>query len=242
MCVIGKFWKVNLQMSLWRGKNIEWLQWQECTVYCLYWSPIPLLSLCTVASTDPCDELHCTEAEVCGESYGIYGCLCNKSVCDENNVQSNPQTFGKTSSSEMSLTSCMYFGIRDFEHPYCLSLSGLVVECHNSSGWVSLSRCLLSEAGFPADVLHLNDPECAGTVRDGRVQFHFNNDDKKCGTLLKVRSKKKKKFTHARVVHLCSSNTWNIQWAQALTSLMGFVVFWKFWKFLFNGTQRGVKY
>lgn len=75
--------------------------------------------------------------------------------------------------------------------PYNACLSGLAVTCHNSSGWVSLSRCLLSEAGFPADVLHLNDPDCTGTVHDGRVQFQFNNDDQKCGTLLKVRSKKK---------------------------------------------------
>ncbi|XP_063067186.1 pancreatic secretory granule membrane major glycoprotein GP2-like [Engraulis encrasicolus] len=61
-----------------------------------------------------------------------------------------------------------------------------VITCHNSSAWISLSRCLLSEAGFSAEVFHLNNPDCKGTVRDGRVEFHFNNDDRKCGTQLKV--------------------------------------------------------
>ncbi|XP_062410976.1 pancreatic secretory granule membrane major glycoprotein GP2-like [Sardina pilchardus] len=63
---------------------------------------------------------------------------------------------------------------------------GLVATCHNSSCWISLSRCLLFEAGFPAQVLHLSDVNCTGTVQDGRVEFHFNNDDQKCGTVLKA--------------------------------------------------------
>ncbi|XP_051769723.1 uncharacterized protein LOC127523252 isoform X2 [Ctenopharyngodon idella] len=56
--------------------------------------------------------------------------------------------------------------------------------CESSSGSLSVSRCQLFEAGFPADVLHLNDPSCKGTVRNGRVEFHFDNDEHICGTNL----------------------------------------------------------
>ncbi|XP_076139531.1 pancreatic secretory granule membrane major glycoprotein GP2-like [Alosa pseudoharengus] len=103
-----------------------------------------------IFSTKPCDQIHCTEDEVCGEVYGINGCLC------KSHHQPIPESFG------------------------------LVATCHNSACWISLSRCLLFEAGFPAQVLHLNDPGCTGTVLDGRVKFHFNNDDQKCGTVLRA--------------------------------------------------------
>ncbi|XP_077065382.1 pancreatic secretory granule membrane major glycoprotein GP2-like isoform X2 [Siphateles boraxobius] len=56
--------------------------------------------------------------------------------------------------------------------------------CESSSGSISVSRCQLFEAGFPADVLHLNDPSCKGTVRNGRVEFHFDGDKHICGTNL----------------------------------------------------------
>ncbi|XP_051771242.1 pancreatic secretory granule membrane major glycoprotein GP2-like isoform X2 [Ctenopharyngodon idella] len=56
--------------------------------------------------------------------------------------------------------------------------------CESSSGSMSLSRCLLFEAGFPSDILHLNDPNCRGTVRNGRVEFYFDNNDHICGTSL----------------------------------------------------------
>ncbi|KAG5272728.1 hypothetical protein AALO_G00168670 [Alosa alosa] len=104
----------------------------------------------STVSTNPCGDIHCTEDEVCGEVYGIYGCLC------KSHHQPIPESFG------------------------------LVATCHNSSCWISLSRCLLFEAGFPAQVLHLNDPGCTGTVLEGQVKFHFNNDDQKCGTVLRV--------------------------------------------------------
>ncbi|XP_041914858.1 pancreatic secretory granule membrane major glycoprotein GP2-like isoform X2 [Alosa sapidissima] len=104
----------------------------------------------STVSTNPCGDVHCTEDEVCGEVYGIYGCLC------KSHHQPIPESFG------------------------------LVATCHNSSCWISLSRCLLFEAGFPAHVLHLNDPGCTGTVLDGRVWFHFSNDDQKCGTVLRA--------------------------------------------------------
>ncbi|CAM4711688.1 unnamed protein product [Leuciscus chuanchicus] len=56
--------------------------------------------------------------------------------------------------------------------------------CESSSGSMSLSRCQLFEAGFPSDILHLNDPNCRGTVRNGRVEFYFDNNDHICGTSL----------------------------------------------------------
>uniref|UniRef100_A0A8C2DEP3 Zgc:153932 n=1 Tax=Cyprinus carpio TaxID=7962 RepID=A0A8C2DEP3_CYPCA len=56
--------------------------------------------------------------------------------------------------------------------------------CESSSGSMSVSRCQLFEAGFPADVLHLNDPSCKGMVQNGRVEFHFDNDEHICGTNL----------------------------------------------------------
>uniref|UniRef100_A0A3B4BRA6 Alpha-tectorin-like n=1 Tax=Pygocentrus nattereri TaxID=42514 RepID=A0A3B4BRA6_PYGNA len=52
------------------------------------------------------------------------------------------------------------------------------------SATMSLSRCQLFEAGFPANVLHLSDPSCRGTVQNGRLVFHFDNDDHICGTNL----------------------------------------------------------
>ncbi|XP_056627970.1 deleted in malignant brain tumors 1 protein-like [Triplophysa dalaica] len=56
--------------------------------------------------------------------------------------------------------------------------------CESSSGFMSLSRCQLFEAGFSADLLHLNDPSCTGTVQNGRVEFRFDNNDHICGTSL----------------------------------------------------------
>ncbi|XP_029102569.1 pancreatic secretory granule membrane major glycoprotein GP2-like, partial [Scleropages formosus] len=56
--------------------------------------------------------------------------------------------------------------------------------CNGSSATISLSRCQLFQSGFPSNSLHLNDPNCTGTVRDGRVEFHFDNDDHICGTTL----------------------------------------------------------
>ncbi|XP_036420918.1 uncharacterized protein LOC118804533 [Colossoma macropomum] len=56
--------------------------------------------------------------------------------------------------------------------------------CESSSGTMSLSRCQLFEAGFPVNVLHLSDPSCNGTLQNGRLVFHFDNDDHICGTNL----------------------------------------------------------
>ncbi|XP_066521272.1 uromodulin-like [Hoplias malabaricus] len=56
--------------------------------------------------------------------------------------------------------------------------------CKGSSGSLSLSRCQLFQAGFPAEFLHLNDPDCKGKIRNGRVEFHFDNNKNLCGTTL----------------------------------------------------------
>uniref|UniRef100_A0A673GTB2 ZP domain-containing protein n=1 Tax=Sinocyclocheilus rhinocerous TaxID=307959 RepID=A0A673GTB2_9TELE len=66
----------------------------------------------------------------------------------------------------------------------CLYSFDFSETCESSSGSMSVSRCQLFEAGFPADVLHLNDPSCKGTVRNGRVEFHFDNNEHICGTNL----------------------------------------------------------
>ncbi|GLD74527.1 IgGFc-binding protein-like protein [Lates japonicus] len=59
------------------------------------------------------------------------------------------------------------------------------ITCASSSGTISLSRCQLFEAGFHPNALHLRDNSCRGTLQDGRLVFHFNNDDQLCGTVLR---------------------------------------------------------
>ncbi|KAK2820377.1 hypothetical protein Q5P01_023336 [Channa striata] len=59
------------------------------------------------------------------------------------------------------------------------------ITCVSSSGTISLSRCQLFEAGFHPNALHLRDKSCKGTLQEGRLVFHFNNDDQLCGTVLK---------------------------------------------------------
>ena len=62
------------------------------------------------------------------------------------------------------------------------------ITCVSSSSTISLSRCQLFEAGFHPGALHLRDDSCKGTLQDGRLVFHFNNDDLLCGTVLRVRA------------------------------------------------------
>ncbi|KAL1249536.1 hypothetical protein QQF64_020541 [Cirrhinus molitorella] len=56
--------------------------------------------------------------------------------------------------------------------------------CASSTGTMSLSRCQLFESDFPLEILHLNDKNCTGTLENGRVQFHFDNEGHVCGTTL----------------------------------------------------------
>ncbi|XP_047233615.1 alpha-tectorin-like isoform X7 [Girardinichthys multiradiatus] len=56
--------------------------------------------------------------------------------------------------------------------------------CSSSSGTMSVSRCQLFEAGFHSSALHLQDDSCNGTLQDGRLVFHFDNDNHLCGTAL----------------------------------------------------------
>ncbi|KAM9424442.1 alpha-tectorin-like isoform 1-T2 [Pholidichthys leucotaenia] len=59
------------------------------------------------------------------------------------------------------------------------------VSCVSSSGNMSVSRCQLFEAGFHSSALHLLDDSCNGTIEDGRLLFHFDNDANRCGTILR---------------------------------------------------------
>ncbi|XP_063074849.1 IgGFc-binding protein-like [Engraulis encrasicolus] len=73
----------------------------------------------------------------------------------------------------------------DHARPKCFDS---MEQCSSSTGTMSLSRCQLFEAGFSADALHLNDPNCNGTLKDGRLEFSFNNDDHICGTSVRSNS------------------------------------------------------
>ncbi|CAJ1081086.1 LOW QUALITY PROTEIN: alpha-tectorin-like [Xyrichtys novacula] len=59
------------------------------------------------------------------------------------------------------------------------------ISCTGSTGTMSLSRCQLFEAGFHPSALHLKDKSCTGLTVDGRVVFHFDNEDNLCGTVLR---------------------------------------------------------
>ncbi|XP_058262652.1 pancreatic secretory granule membrane major glycoprotein GP2-like isoform X2 [Hemibagrus wyckioides] len=56
--------------------------------------------------------------------------------------------------------------------------------CSGSTGSLSLSRCQLFEAGYSADVLHLNDPSCKGEVQNNRLVFKYDSNASLCGTTL----------------------------------------------------------
>uniref|UniRef100_A0A3B3VDX7 ZP domain-containing protein n=1 Tax=Poecilia latipinna TaxID=48699 RepID=A0A3B3VDX7_9TELE len=60
------------------------------------------------------------------------------------------------------------------------------LSCLFLSGTMSVSRCQLFEAGFHSSALHLRDSSCNGTLQDGRLVFHFDNDNHLCGTALRV--------------------------------------------------------
>ncbi|XP_077065604.1 pancreatic secretory granule membrane major glycoprotein GP2-like [Siphateles boraxobius] len=68
----------------------------------------------------------------------------------------------------------------------CVPRGGLYAaeSCASSTGSISLSRCQLFESGFYPEHLHLNDPSCTGTLEDGRLLFHFDNEGNICGTTL----------------------------------------------------------
>ncbi|KAG1960385.1 pancreatic secretory granule membrane major glycoprotein GP2-like [Pimephales promelas] len=59
-----------------------------------------------------------------------------------------------------------------------------VESCASSTGSMSLSRCQLFESGFTPENLHLNDPNCQGTLEHGRLVFQFDNEGHVCGTIL----------------------------------------------------------
>ncbi|XP_063066098.1 pancreatic secretory granule membrane major glycoprotein GP2-like [Engraulis encrasicolus] len=119
-----------------------------------------------------CNSVFCTDANTISKDVPV------RAPCHNLNCTAD-EVCGET----RGISGCM---CKDDHHRVNAASFGSVITCHNSSAWISLSRCLLSEAGFSTEVLHLNNSDCKGTVRDGRVEFHFNNDDRKCGTQLKV--------------------------------------------------------
>ncbi|XP_053541401.1 pancreatic secretory granule membrane major glycoprotein GP2 isoform X3 [Ictalurus punctatus] len=60
--------------------------------------------------------------------------------------------------------------------------------CSGSAALLSLSRCELFEAGYSADVLHLNDPNCKGELQNNRLVFSFDSNVNMCGTTLENNS------------------------------------------------------
>ncbi|XP_056153584.1 alpha-tectorin-like [Lampris incognitus] len=107
-------------------------------------------------------DLHCAESDPCEE----LGCVeyewCGERdgvwgcFCDEHHHRPNNQSYDSS------------------------------ISCVSSSANMSLSRCQLFEAGFHPEALHLKDFSCQGSLQDGRLEFHFNNDDDLCGTILKT--------------------------------------------------------
>ncbi|XP_060884474.1 alpha-tectorin-like [Labrus mixtus] len=59
------------------------------------------------------------------------------------------------------------------------------ITCVSSTGTMSLARCQLFEAGFKPSTLHLKDHSCNGTIQDGKLVFQFDNEEHKCGTVLR---------------------------------------------------------
>ncbi|KAI4885574.1 hypothetical protein NFI96_027657, partial [Prochilodus magdalenae] len=100
--------------------------------------------------------------ESCGNEYCTKDEVCVKRsgidgcACSENNTRPRPDTFDA------------------------------IEMCESSSGSLSLSRCQLFEAGYAADMLHLNDPMCKGKIQGDRVVFDFDNDNNTCGTTLRT--------------------------------------------------------
>ncbi|CAM4711693.1 unnamed protein product [Leuciscus chuanchicus] len=101
----------------------------------------------------------------------ITHCLCSKLNCTED----------ESCEEEHGVYGCF---CKDNHHSSQRGSFDFIETCESISGSMSLSRCQLFEAGFPSDILHLNDPNCRGTVRNGRVEFYFDNNDHICGTSL----------------------------------------------------------
>ncbi|XP_062843794.1 alpha-tectorin-like [Trichomycterus rosablanca] len=62
------------------------------------------------STVDPCEELHCTEDEWCGQSDGIYGCFCNENSQGLNSSESfDSSEKCESSTGTMSLSRCQLF-------------------------------------------------------------------------------------------------------------------------------------
>ncbi|XP_041830785.1 alpha-tectorin-like isoform X2 [Melanotaenia boesemani] len=104
--------------------------------------------------------LHCEESDPCEELDCTEYEWCGKKdgvygcFCDEHHHRPNNESYDST------------------------------ITCESSAGAMSVSRCQLFEAGFHSNALHLRDETCNGTVQNGRLVFHFDNDEQLCGTVL----------------------------------------------------------
>ncbi|XP_048026593.1 uromodulin-like isoform X2 [Megalobrama amblycephala] len=128
---------------------------------------------CTYAS-------HAIRVKACPGNYHVYEFV-KPIFCGAYCVEASSQSISSSSTTTETIASIESITPTN-------TTTELSESCESSSGSMSVSRCQLFEAGFPADVLHLNDPSCKGTVRNGRVEFHFDNDEHICGTNLVANS------------------------------------------------------
>lgn len=99
------FWKIYIFCLLFRLSFIT-----SCLV---------LFPTISIAETDPCEQLNCTEYEWCGEKDGVYGCF-----CDEHHHRPNNESYGEVNLDHHSdrrhcyILDCYIIVIR-----YCLTLT-----------------------------------------------------------------------------------------------------------------------
>ncbi|KAK7919615.1 hypothetical protein WMY93_010899 [Mugilogobius chulae] len=134
---------------------------------------------CTANNNISCIATSCSPLEECSLRDGHMGCYrvtdepdpCRELKCTDNEWCGEKEGIHGCFCNENELKNSENFDA--------------IISCVSSSGAVSLSRCLLFEAGFHPSALHLRDDTCKGSLQNGRLVFHFNNDDQLCGTVLK---------------------------------------------------------
>ncbi|XP_055006523.1 IgGFc-binding protein-like [Boleophthalmus pectinirostris] len=141
--------------------------WKEgCTQYCE----------CMANNNLSCTASSCSHQEECSLRDGHLGCYGAIDPCGELQCTDNEWCGAKEGIHGCFCNENVLQNTENFDAS---------ITCVSSSGTVSLSRCLLLEAGFHPSALHLKDDSCKGSLQSGRLVFHFNNDDQLCGTILK---------------------------------------------------------
>ncbi|XP_057184221.1 alpha-tectorin-like [Triplophysa rosa] len=138
----------------------------ECSQHCECFAPNDLR----------CSAYSCPSTMECTVKDGLRGCYAVTDPCLSLNC-----TEDEWCGERHGVHGCFCKDNQTSPEPHSFDFSET---CESSSGSLSLSRCQLFEAGFSAHVLHLNDPGCRGTIQNGRVQFHFDNNYQICGTNL----------------------------------------------------------